>query len=131
MQRETETQSWKSEILNAGLKQGPAFILLLLLLYGLWEFGTYVASVGVPAHLEQIKVGYLEIQQSHSENLERLLTSFEREQERYRGVIDLLGSLVESRELIESNHSLLLQVIEELKLIREAPEPRRKPHAPS
>lgn len=117
--------NWRTEILVAVLRQGPAFMILVLILYGLWHLSTYLVTVGVPAHLAEIKAGYREVQQSHTENLERIVVAFEREQARSAGVLSVLESLVENHELLADNNQLLKQIIRELQTLKNPSEIRR------
>lgn len=107
--------SWKAELLAAGVRQGPSFLLLVVLLWGLWQFGRYVVTEGVPAHLEQIKAGYRELQAAHDRDLTRVVTAFDHEQDRYKSIIGALEQLIENRALLQENRDLLLRLIQQLK----------------
>ncbi len=80
-------QSWKSHISDTALRQGPSFVILLLILYGLWDFTSYVIHVGLPQHFQEIQSGYEEIQKSHDRNLDRLIDADEKGDELMREAI--------------------------------------------
>jgi hypothetical protein len=105
---------WKTAFVAAAVRQGPSFVVLLLILFAAWDFGTYAVHQGIPAYLEQIKTGYREIQASHDANLERLVVTFEQQQDRVQTVMRLLEGLVENKDLIRQNNQLLLQIIRDL-----------------
>lgn len=111
---------WKSELLAAAIRQGPSFLILLLVLSGLWQTGRYVAEVGVPAHLDQIKQGYVEIQAAHSRDLQRVIAAFEAERSRSRDVVAAIDRLGDQRELLKQSHDLLGQAVAELRGLRTA-----------
>jgi len=75
-----ETNGWRNLVLDAAIRQGPSFVILLLILYGIWSFGNYAISVAVPAHLQQIQAGYQQIQEQHNRNLERVIHAVEDDQ---------------------------------------------------
>ena len=95
--------NWRSMVLEAAIRQGPSFVILLLLLFALWNFSNFVVQEGVPAHLQQIQLGYEKIQQSHSQEIDRLVIAFEREQLLIRDTHALLneaiGELMRNRSL--------------------------------
>lgn len=105
------TPDWKDKLLGEAIRQGPAFLILLLLLFGCWKLGNHLVTVGIPAHLEQIKQGYREIQDSHGKNLERVVTAFESEQQRSKEVVELVSDLIENQQLLRENRDLLLQFV--------------------
>ena len=96
---------WRGMVFEAAIRQGPSFVILLLLLSGLWHFGSYFVHEGLPTHLRQIQQGYEQIQKSHSSEIDRLVTAFERDQ-----------------ILIRDTHDLLEEAIVELKRNRSAGE---------
>lgn len=112
--REGLPTAWRGEIVAAAIRQGPSFVVLVLLLLGAWDFGAYLVHRGIPEHLEQIKAGYREIQWAHDANLERLVVAFERQQDRFANVVRLLEGLVEDKDLLKQNHELLLQIVRDM-----------------
>lgn len=106
--------SWKAELLAAAVRQGPSFVVLMLVLTGLWQGGRYVVAVGVPAHLDQIKQGYREIQEAHGKDLGRVIAAFEAEHARTRNIVDVLERLVENKDLLG-------EIVKELRAQRSAP----------
>lgn len=110
--------NWKAELLSAAIRQGPSFVVLLLVLLGLWQAGRYVVAEGVPAHLEQIKQGYREIQDAHGKDLTRVIAAFEAEQTRSKNVVDVLDRLVE-------NKTLLRQIADDLRATHPKAEAKR------
>ena len=94
-------EGWKAQAASAAIRQGPSFVVLVVLLAALGKFANYVVTVGVPAHLEQIKAGYVAVQASHDRNLERVVATFKEEQDRYRAVVELMERLVENRSLLQ------------------------------
>lgn len=115
------TKNWRHELMAAAIRQGPSFIVLLLILYGLWGFGNHLITVGIPEHLNQIKAGYREIQDSHTKNLERVVGAFEREQERNKQIVHVIELLAEKKTLLEGNHDLLQKIAKEMETVREFP----------
>lgn len=89
---------WKAFFLENSLRQGPSFLILLLLLYGLWGFSDYVIKEGIPSHLQQIQAGYKEIQTSHDKNLDRVIANSERNQEIMTEAVDEIRMAVEKLE---------------------------------
>jgi hypothetical protein len=96
--------------MTGALRQGPSFVVLLLILYGLWQMADYLMTEGVTKGIEQIKQGYREIQESHDKNLRGVIDTFERERERDATVVGLLREVVENRELLKDTHSLLKEM---------------------
>lgn len=113
--REPAMAPWKTEILTAAIRQGPSFVILIILIVGLGHVGHFIVTDGIPSHLAQIKAGYTEVQKAHDANLERIIVAFEQEQDRYRSMIELLERLAASHTLLRDNHQLLMQIIAELK----------------
>lgn len=78
------------------LRQGPSFVVLLLLLVGGGRLAHDLMHHGLPAALDQIQTGYLGIQNAHDRNLTRLVDAFERETQRTAQLVTVLERLVES-----------------------------------
>lgn len=102
--------SIREQLMTGALRQGPSFVVLLLILYGLWQMADYLMTEGVTKGIEQIKQGYREIQESHDKNLRGVIDTFERERERDTTVVGLLREVVENRELLKDTHSLLKEM---------------------
>jgi len=64
---------WKAFLFESSIQQGPSFLVLVLILYGLWGFGEYIIHEGIPNHLLQIQSGYEKIQQAQDKNIDRLI----------------------------------------------------------
>jgi hypothetical protein len=126
--RESSIASWKTELVTASIRQGPSFIILIILIYGLGQAAHFVVTDGIPAHLAQIKAGYTEVQQAHDANLQRIIVAFEQEQGRYRSMIELLERLAASHNLLRDNHDLLLEV---LAAIKRSPDQVPSPFSPT
>lgn len=115
VERNGGPQNWRAEIFLAAIRQGPSFVVLLLLLWGGWEMCNYVVIEGIPAHLEQIKAGYRDVQRNHHEDLQRVVDAFETEAMRYEKVIAVIEPALRDKGAVRENHELLLQVVRELK----------------
>lgn len=98
---------WKVQLLSALIRQGPSFVVLLLLLVGLGQFGNFVVTQGIPAHLAAIQEGYVQIQSHHDRNLERVARSFDEEQERYRALVGIVDHMIQNKAILLENKSLL------------------------
>jgi len=106
----SEGTSIREQLMAGALRQGPSFVVLLLILYGLWHMADYLMTEGVTKGIEQIKQGYREIQESHDKNLRGVIDTFEKERERDTTVVGLLREVVENRELLKDTHSLLKEM---------------------
>ena len=109
----SESPTVREQLMTGALRQGPSFVVLILILYGLWQMAEYLITEGVGKGIEQIKQGYREIQQSHDKNLREVLSTFEREQQRDSSVVGLLREVVENREILRDTHSLLIEMRED------------------
>jgi hypothetical protein len=89
------------------MRQGPSFVVLVLLLVGLWHVGEYLVTEGLTAGIGQIQQGYREIQSQHDRNLERIISAFEKERAREASVVGVLRVLAENRELLDETRTLL------------------------
>lgn len=107
-------QPLREQLLAAAVRQGPSFLVLVLLLVGLGQLTHYVVTVGVPAHLAEIRAGYLEVQKHHDQNLERVIAGFAEEQERYHSILQMLERLVDNRALLLEHRELLANLLAEL-----------------
>lgn len=90
------------------LRQGPSFVVLLLLLFGIWKTGNYVITEGIAHGIEQIKAGYREIQAAHDKNLSDVISAFERENQREETMVRLIREVVENRDLLREAHEAIL-----------------------
>lgn len=70
---------WRREVLQMAVRQGPAFLLLSLVLYGLYCSGQYAMTTAVPAHLESIKAGYKEVAGQMEKAADRMTVTFEKD----------------------------------------------------
>lgn len=100
----------KEQILLSSLRQGPAFLVLICLLYGLWHFGDYLVTEGITRGIDQITRGYREIQEAHDRNLREVIEAFEREQARDTTMVGLVREAIENRELLKETHQLLVEM---------------------
>jgi hypothetical protein len=102
--------SIREQIVLSAARQGPSFLLLLLVLFGLWRIGDYVLTEGLAAAIDQIQAGYREIQRSHDANLRDLVAAFERDEQRDRAALELVRDLVENREILKASHAILVEL---------------------
>lgn len=70
---------WRREVLQMGVRQGPAFLLLSLVLYGLYCSGQYAMTTAVPSHLESIKSGYKEVAGQMEKAADRMTVALEKD----------------------------------------------------
>lgn len=102
--------SIREQIVLSAARQGPSFVLLLLVLFGLWRIGDYMLTEGLGAAIDQIQAGYREIQKSHDANLRDLVAAFERDEQRDRAALELMRDLVENREILKASHAILVEL---------------------
>jgi hypothetical protein len=70
---------WRREVLQMAVRQGPAFLLLSLVLYGLYASGQYAMTTAVPSHLESIKSGYKEIAGQMEKSVDKMTVALEKD----------------------------------------------------
>ena len=58
-------------------KQGPMFVLLLVVFAGLYQIGAYTVDTAIPAHLKSIQTGYKSMQDQNTIDIDRMLQSCE------------------------------------------------------
>lgn len=102
--------SLREQLVMTAVRQGPSFVVLLLVLFGIWRVGDYLVTEGIASAIEQIKAGYREIQASHDANLRELVNAFERDEERDRTVVELVRDVVENREILKASHEILVDL---------------------
>lgn len=102
--------SLRDQLVMTALRQGPSFVVLLLVLFGIWRVGDYLLTKGIGGALEQIKAGYREIQASHDANLREIVDAFERDEERDRTVVEIVRDVVENREILKASHEILVDL---------------------
>ena len=107
---EVDQTTLRDQLVAFGLRQGPSFVVLILILFGIWHFGNYVVTEGITRGIDQITRGYREIQESHTENLERVIAAFEREQSRDSTLVGLVREVVENRDILKQTHALLVEL---------------------
>jgi hypothetical protein len=97
--------TWKEELLAGAYRQAPSFATLVVVLALVYNWGTYVLTEGIPAHLRQIQAGYevLEKKQAealqhhfalHAEKLDQVNRTLQLQQQVQQQQIDLLRELV-------------------------------------
>lgn len=86
---------WKGFLFESSIQQGPSFLVLVLILYGLWGFGDHIIHEGIPSHLRQIQQGYEKIQQAQDKNIDRLIAEQHEEHNLMRKAVEEITTLAE------------------------------------
>ncbi len=100
----------REQLLLGALRQGPSFVVLLAILFGLYRAGDFLIREGISSGIEQIKTGYREIQEQHTQNLHEVISAFEREQERQKGLVDVVREVSESRAVLKRTLELVERI---------------------
>ncbi|MBY0587118.1 hypothetical protein K2X85_08070 [bacterium] len=100
----------REQLLLGALRQGPSFVILLAILFGLYRAGDFLIREGISRGIDQIKAGYREMQDQHSANLRDVITAFEREQERRLSVMEVMKEVAESRAVMLRTLDLVEQM---------------------
>ncbi len=87
---------WKAFLFESSIQQGPSFVVLVAILYGLWDSGNYVIHEGIPSHLKQIQQGYEKIQQAQDKNIDRLIAEQHEEHNLMRKAVEEITILAET-----------------------------------
>ncbi|OGT57698.1 MAG: hypothetical protein A3E01_02875 [Gammaproteobacteria bacterium RIFCSPHIGHO2_12_FULL_63_22] len=97
--------SLKAELLSAAIKQGPSFVVLCGILYGIYYFADYAMRTAVPAHLQQIQSGYEKIAsdnkamiEAHARVVEKQFTQYDQAIETTKELNRSLQQLVKQGE---------------------------------
>ena len=104
---------WKPLIIENAVKQGPSFIVLCLILWGLWSLGNYgikTAESAIPQHLQQIQTGYEKIQSAFDSNIKTIQASNDRNIER------MIESSEKERILLRESIGEFREAVKELKV---------------
>ena len=75
---------WRAKAAEWLFSQGVSTVLLALILLGIYRAVNYAMDTAVPAHLQKIQQGYVEIQQSNEQQIKWLAETFERERKAER-----------------------------------------------
>jgi hypothetical protein len=70
---------WKREVFQMLVRQGPAFLLLALVLYGIFRAGDYAMSTAIPTHLQSIKDGYKEIAGQMERSVDKIASAIDKD----------------------------------------------------
>jgi hypothetical protein len=96
-------------------RQGPAMVVLMVVIYLIYYFGDYAMREGIPMHLSAIERGYEKIQTNYDKQYERVVASFEKAQGQQKETVDrVLNSLEREREVTLQNQKLLQFAVEKL-----------------
>lgn len=90
-----EANDWKSRLVDWSFRQGPSFVLLLLIGYSIYRGASYVVEKGVPAHLEQIQKGYKSLEESHEKAESALLDRIKDNSDAVRKVAESVDRLAD------------------------------------
>jgi hypothetical protein len=105
-----ESLGIREQLLLGALRQGPSFVVLLAILFGLYRAGDFLIREGISRGIDQIKAGYREIQDQHTANLHEVITAFEREQERRLSVMEMVKEVSQSRAVMQRTLELVERI---------------------
>lgn len=70
---EGKIANWRALIIDVSVRQGPGFLIAVLLLFGMYRMIEYAIHQGVPAHLSQIQKGYVDLELRYESQLKAVV----------------------------------------------------------
>lgn len=73
---------WKGRLIDEAFRQGPVFVILLLMIGMIGYLGYYSITVAVPDHLKSIKDGYKEVSVQMEKSVDKMAATWEKDSAR-------------------------------------------------
>lgn len=70
---------WRARMIDEAFRQGPVFVILLIMIGMTGYLGYYSITVAVPAHLESIKAGYKEVSTQMEKSVDKMAAAWEKD----------------------------------------------------
>lgn len=86
---EGKVANWRALLVDISIRQGPGFVIAVLLLFGMYRMVEYAIHEGVPAHLSQIQKGYMDLEQRYTLQLREVSTRHDTQIDRLTSAMEM------------------------------------------